>query len=150
MAGLDPVYRRFFPLIREKCSRILGRSGEAEEVAQETLLRLWRRGPVQGSVATVTAWIHRTATRLSIDQIRRRTLAQQAAAAVSPVTLPAGPGRIALDELVRRVPPKQLEVVLLHRVDGLTQAEVAELLGISDRHVRRTLAAFDRQLEEVV
>ncbi len=39
---LDHLYAAWFPLIREKCRRVLADRGEAEDVAQETFIRLWQ------------------------------------------------------------------------------------------------------------
>jgi DNA-directed RNA polymerase specialized sigma24 family protein len=46
--------------------------------------------------------------------------------------------------LCHRASPKQLEAALLARVDGLSQPEVALVLGVSERSVRRLLDAFDQ------
>lgn len=147
MDELDQTYRTYFPLLRAKCRRILGSNAEAEEVAQETFLRLWNRGPRNRDVPIITAWLYRVATRAAIDRLRRRTREGHS----EPRYVLLGPGggeaRLQLAELARTTHPTQLAAVLLHRVDGLTQSEVAEVLAISDRHVRRLIATFDADQE---
>jgi DNA-directed RNA polymerase specialized sigma24 family protein len=51
--------------------------------------------------------------------------------------------RSAIGRLSERASSEELEAALLARVDGLSQAEVAALLGVSERTVRRWLEAFD-------
>ncbi|MEZ4240558.1 MAG: RNA polymerase sigma factor [Myxococcota bacterium] len=135
--------RRYFPMVRAKCRRILGSGAEADEVAQDTFVRLWQEGPVQGAPHTVTAWIYRTATHLAIDRVRQRTRARRLAPEPPAPSPHPGDAALALDRLADRVPQTQLAAVLLHRVDGLSQRETAEVLGLTDRHVRRLIAAFD-------
>src|SRR5437660_1683534 len=47
--------------------------------------------------------------------------------------------RRQLQTLARSVPPDELEIAVLSRLDRLTHAEIGEVLGISDRTVRRRL-----------
>jgi len=53
--SIEHTYRRYFALIRGKCTRVLGDTSEAEDVAQETFTRLWwhrhpgKRPPVSNS-----------------------------------------------------------------------------------------------------
>ena len=39
------LYRRYFPIVRARCARILGGGGDADDVAQEAFIRMWRSGP---------------------------------------------------------------------------------------------------------
>jgi RNA polymerase sigma-70 factor (ECF subfamily) len=117
---------------------------EAEEVAQETFLRLWREPRLRGAAAgEVSAWLYRTSTRLAIDLLRRRRVWADAPEARVATRTAAAEARLELDRLARSVDPEDLEVVLLVRVDGLTHAEVAELTDRSERTVRRVLSRFD-------
>jgi RNA polymerase sigma-70 factor (ECF subfamily) len=53
--------------------RMLGDASEAEDVAQEALLRLWKDAPRwQAQGAGVAAWLARVATNLCLDRLRRR------------------------------------------------------------------------------
>src|SRR5580698_4236301 len=64
-ADFATVYARYLPPIRAKCRRLLGSAAAAEDVAQETFVRLWRSDVAPGAEArTVMAWLYRTCTRL--------------------------------------------------------------------------------------
>lgn len=151
------AYRRFVPPIRAKCQRLLGRSGEAEEVVQETFLRLWQSGmalPPEAEARAVMAWLYRTCTHLAIDHLRshrRRRLAPEAELEALPcsVALDAWLStKQILDALAARMPSAELQAVILCRVDGLGHAEAAEVLETSERTLRRLLAAFDDRAEK--
>lgn len=56
--------------------RMLGDAAEAEDVAQEAMLRLWEQaGRWQAGGAGVSAWLNRVATNLCLDRLRRRRFA---------------------------------------------------------------------------
>src|SRR5207253_5371068 len=54
--------------------------------------------------------------------------------------------RDEVEELAQLLPADELEFVLLHRIDGLTQAEIAEVAAVSERTVRRALRRFDARV----
>lgn len=151
------AYQRFVAPIRAKCQRLLGRSGEAEEVVQETFLRLWQAGiplPPAAEPRAVMAWLYRTCTHLAIDHLRSHRLRTRAPDDV----LDALPCSTALDvwlstkqtlaSLATRLPADELQAVILCRVDGLSHVEAAEVLDTSERTLRRLLVAFDRRAEK--
>jgi RNA polymerase sigma-70 factor (ECF subfamily) len=150
---VEEAYQAYFPRIREKCGRMLKNPGDAEDVAQETFVRLWQTRRQDADPRQVVAWVYRTSTRLAIDRMRRRQTSAELpgdetllrmANAVSLEREVAG--RDALAWLTGQLPAEELEVVFLHRLDRLTQPEVAEVLQISERTVRRLLSRFDERL----
>jgi RNA polymerase sigma-70 factor (ECF subfamily) len=155
---IEQLYRRYFPLAREKCRRMLGGSAEAQDVAQETMVRLWRanRDGMALSPKQTSAWIYRTSTRLAVDALRRRARMVPASAVDdTPEEATSRPDvRYEQVEWLRRiarsVPERELEVAVLHRVDGLTLPELAEVIGAHERTARRLLAKLDARLERMV
>ncbi len=114
------------------------------------------RAPPEGADArTVLAWLYRTATRLAIDALRerRRTDAPADGAGGDAVgALPCGidaaaclEARRAIAVLSVSVPADELEAAVLCRVDGLPHPEAAQVLGVSERTVRRMLERFDER-----
>jgi RNA polymerase sigma-70 factor (ECF subfamily) len=125
---------------------MLGDTAEAEDVAQETFVRLWTSGTASGDPATVAAWIYRTSTRIAVDRLRHRAVVSRFASGPQPVDVhpdQALDARSVLAALSRIVDEPTLTAALLHRLDGLTHCQVGEVLSLSERTVRRLLAAFD-------
>jgi RNA polymerase sigma factor (sigma-70 family) len=148
------AYQRFVPPIRAKCQRLLGRTGEAEEVVQETFLRLWQADiplPPETEPRALMAWLYRTCTHLAIDHLRsqrRRPRAADAALDTLPCSIALDAWlntKQILEALAARVPADELQAAVLCRVDGLSHAEAAEVQGTSERTLRRLLAAFDQR-----
>jgi RNA polymerase sigma-70 factor (ECF subfamily) len=158
LRDFDSAYRRYFPLIREKCRRMLDDSGEADDVAQDTFIRLWQAGLEDAGSRRISSWIYRTSTRLAIDRIRERLRRRGSYEGVSGLeNLPAPArsddvlsARRQLHQLARTVPAEELEIAVLSRLDRLTHAEIGEVLEISDRTVRRRLQELERRLQELL
>ncbi len=152
---LEEAYRRFFPVLREKCRRLLGDGDEASDVAQEAFVRLWRSGELTAPPRELAAWMHRTSVRLAIDHLRARRARAgwgEGLSALLPASSDAAEllhNRRALEVLAQRLPKELLEVALLHRADLLTQPEVAQVLRCSERTVRRLLERLDARLAKL-
>jgi RNA polymerase sigma-70 factor (ECF subfamily) len=147
------TYRRYAAPVRAKCRRMLGAGAATEDIVQETFVRLWRSGPdvAESEPGRVMAWLYRTSTRLAIDVMRER--ARTPLDDVEGLALPCGgptpdellAARRLAATLATDFPEDELEAVLLTRVDGLSQQEVAEVLGVSERTVRRLVDSFDER-----
>jgi RNA polymerase sigma-70 factor (ECF subfamily) len=149
-ADRSTAYFRFYPPILAKCRRLLGGSPAAVDVAQEAFLRLWRSDMRAADDPRATlAWLYRTCTRLAIDHLRQRPSssldAEEDCDLACAVDLAARlEARAAIRALVGSLDAEEVEVAVLCRVDGLSQPEAAEVLGVTERTVRRRLERFDR------
>jgi RNA polymerase sigma-70 factor (ECF subfamily) len=151
---LATAYRRYFPLLVRKCARMLRDPQEAQDVAQESFVRLCEANVRDADPRVVTAWLYRTSTRLAIDRIRTRARVsleleelRMAVQASSPEA--RAHAQAAFQRLLRSLPRAELEAALLSRVDGLTQPEIAEVMGIHERSVRRLLSQLDARIERL-
>jgi RNA polymerase sigma-70 factor (ECF subfamily) len=152
--AFDDAYRRVFPLILSKCRRMINDAAESQDLAQEVFVRLWRSREMISDPRALTAWLYRTCTRLAIDRARsrgRQDVALAAVAARSDGEGAASPeqqsaSRRALAQVAASTPVRELEVAVLSRVDGLGHAEIAEVVGASERTIRRLLVRFDERL----
>jgi RNA polymerase sigma-70 factor (ECF subfamily) len=153
LVDVEAAYRRYFPVIREKCRRMLFDLAEADDAAQETFVRLWKARLKDSDPRRLVAWIYRTSTRIAIDRLRRRAARMSMNEAMDRLAcIPAGPdealaARRALELVSRTLPATELEIAVLHRLDGLTLAQVAEVAEISARTVRRFLERLDKRVE---
>lgn len=148
-AALETAFRRHYPALREKCRRMLKDPQEADDVAQETFVRLWNAEMVGNDPRQVTAWIYKTSTRIAIDRLRASASRNR----LAPEPEDLGPdlaagleARVGLARLVEALPEAELELLLLHRWDGLTHPEIAEVTGRSARTVRRLLKRCEERL----
>ncbi len=125
----------------------------AEDVVQDTYLAARARLSQLRDAAAVEAWLARICVHRSF-RIKRRGRRLQELLAFVPFahSTPSGAGRLELQELVERLPPRERAVVVLQHGYGYSLAEVAQLVGISHANARqiasRTRARLMRQWRE--
>jgi RNA polymerase sigma-70 factor (ECF subfamily) len=147
--AMRELLNRFTPLVRSIARRFGAGVGSADDLVQETMLRLWRSAdrfdPARGSETTFVASVARNA---AIDMARRQAV-RPATAVAEPEAVAAsafgpGPGSAGgSDQLAERVvtslsvrsalarlPAAQRDLLRLAYFDQLTQPEIAERLGI--------------------
>lgn len=115
--------------------RALGDTGEAEDVFQQVMLEVWRRGPdYDPARASLLTWVMTIARSRAIDARRRRRPEPH-----DPDTLPVEPTDAGLDDLAERwrladylgrLTADEREVLHLRFHVGLSQTEIAERTGI--------------------
>lgn len=150
--------QRVTPRILAYATRLLGGDrAEAEDVAQECMLRLWRAAPTwrQGETK-VTTWTYRVATNLCIDRQRkrqRRGLVGLDDAPEMPEPGPGADGRLqsaqrmdALQAALARLPDRQRQAVVLRHIEGLSNPEIAAVLEIGTEAVESLTARGKRAL----
>jgi len=135
--------------------RLLGNRAEAEDVAQEALLRLWRIAPEwrQGE-AQVTTWLYRVVANLCTDRLRRSGRGVALDAVPEPEDEARGPldkmqatARVeALQAALNELPDRQRQAVILSHIEGMANPEIAEIMEISVDAVESLTARGKRAL----
>lgn len=146
---------RLGPLALRVAMRMLGDAAEAEDVAQEAMLRLWRQAPDwrQGE-AKVSTWLYRVTSNLCTDRLRRR----RRGVALDEVAEPEDgrPGVVAgmieadraraLEAALDSLPERQRQAVVLRHLEGLTNPEIAAVMEIGVEAVESLTARGKRAL----
>ena len=138
---------------------LTGSVAEAEEIVQEGLLRLWQAAPDWQPRAQIGTWLHRVVYRLCIDTIRRRRPSVDIAAIEE--ALPdgvTGPEALLMEDERERaiaaamamLPARQRAAILVAHGEGLSQAEAASALEVSEAAYESLLARGRRRLKELV
>lgn len=149
---------RKLPRLLALATRLLGDSGEAEDVAQESFLRIWRQAAGwQSGTARFDTWLHRVALNLCYDRLRRR---RERPTDVLPDRQDPDPlpdARLEDKDRAARVaralqslPDRQREALVLQYYQELSNAEVAELMGIGVAAVESLLARARRSLRQIM
>lgn len=158
-AGEAPAFRalvdRHLPTVLAIARRMLRDDGEAEDVAQETLLRLWRNaGSLQLGEGGVRPWLRRVASNLSIDRVRARrnvSLGEEVPEESEPASqvtqLAERDLSTRVDAALKALPERQRLALTLFHYEGMSQVEVGEAMNISDEAVESLLARARRTLK---
>ena len=149
--------QRLVPRLLGYAGRLLADRAEAEDIAQEAMLRLWRVAPDwrQGK-AKVSTWLYRVVTNLCTDRLRARKRRQTDALDQVAEPEDSAPGVVAglieadrmaaLTAALAQLPDRQREAVVLRHIEGLTNPEIAEILQIGVEAVESLTARGKRAL----
>jgi RNA polymerase sigma-70 factor, ECF subfamily len=119
--------------------RLLGDDGLAEDVAQETFVRLYRRLSSYTFESKFSTWLFQIARNAGIDELRRRERQARVAASVSqqqPASVPPPDLHAELQAALDSLPDDLREAILLVEVLGLRYREAGAVLGIPEGTVK--------------
>ena len=147
---------------------ILKRKEDAEDVTQETYLRLWR-AITDTSIESPKSYILRTARNLALDVIRKNSKREDADTVVQGAdeefnfeledTDPASRPDIAylqkaeketVRQSINELPTSARELIILRDLEGLPYSEISELLGISEGTLKSKLFRARERLRKII
>ncbi|KHK97460.1 hypothetical protein LK09_11940 [Microbacterium mangrovi] len=160
MTEFEQLWTTYRSLVRDVAYRVLGSVAEAEDVTQETYLRLLARG--DDPLDEPRAWLVTVASRLAIDRLRAHEHSRRAYVGPwlpEPVvtderTLPED--RVTLDDSVRmallvvleQLTPAERTAFLLHDVFDLGFDRVGEVIGVSPTAARQSASRARRRIAD--
>ncbi len=150
---------RLLPRVLAQATRMLSDHAEAEDVAQEAMMRLWKIAPDwrQGE-AQVSTWMYRVVANLCTDRLRKRRGAMSLDQVAEPVDgTPSVTARMqtdlrmrALSDALAQLPDRQAQAVALRHLEGLSNPEIAQIMDISVRSVESLTARGKRALADIM
>ncbi len=169
--ALEVLFRRFQHPIFNFCLRFLRDPGKADDVLQETFLRLYSSRRSWEPTAKFSSWVFRIARNLCVDEVRRYWNRQ-----VFPESQLASSGddvadfmdsqegrsvdpRDSLDqekigrmiaEAIAQLSDEQREVMILHKYQGLSYPEIGEILHITPESVKQRAYRAHLRLREML
>jgi RNA polymerase sigma-70 factor (ECF subfamily) len=134
--------------------RLLHNQSDAEDVAQETFLRLWKDAARFEPRARVTTWLHRIAHNLCVDRMRGRR--EEPSEMLDEERTSLEPGGLLdrkqvareVDAALAALPERQRVAVTLVHYQGLGNIEAAEVLDVGVEALESLLARGRRSLRE--
>ncbi|MBX3273294.1 MAG: RNA polymerase sigma factor [Sandaracinaceae bacterium] len=156
----EALYRRHVRRVTDAAIRVLGRSGEAEDVVQETFLTVFSRLDTLRDAALFDRWLLRIAMNRVRGRLRKRKVLralgldrtvddvtlERFAAIATPPDVRAELARI--DAVLSRLAPSHRVAWVLHEVEGFSLPETASACDCSLATVKRWIQRAKSQIDE--
>jgi len=138
----EDVFRRVLPRAVKVARRILGNETRAEDAAAEALARAHASWPRLASKTYCDAWILRVTANVAVDMSRRDRHTTPSGldqhAQPDATDDPEGAvSRVDLAAALAELPRRQREVIILRYLEGLSEAEIAQAMGVSAGTVKK-------------
>jgi RNA polymerase sigma-70 factor (ECF subfamily) len=151
---LEGLYRRYAPVVFRRARRFVALDAEAWDVVQEVFEKLLVAGDGFRGEARPMTWVYRITTHVALNHLRARGVRDRTALPAPEPTADMSDveARNLLAVWVRHLTERELTVATLLFIDGLTQEEVADTLGLSRKTIGRDVEALRAkvtQLEKV-
>ena len=158
--AFDSIYAAFRAPIYGFLARLSGRRDLAEELLQETFVRLAARATSLREDTRLGAWLYTVARNLHLSHARMTALdaARVDRASLEEVARPptpfeeaaAGQTQLALERALAALPDSYREVLLLVAVERMEPAEAAEVVGVSPETLRQRLSRARTMMKEAL
>lgn len=125
--------------------RIVGNDDDAEDIAQDALLRLWQ---VKEEVRNAESMAKVITRNLSIDHVRRKHTTM----GIDESKLDIGDASHDDEQierimgLINKLPTMQQTVIRLRHIDGLKMADIAKITGTTEQAVRQSISRARRTI----
>ena len=163
MRAFDEVYRNYAPKLFQFSLKLLKNRADAEEIVQETFLKLWAKRSKIDLYASFESYLFTIAYNTSMSFLRKRASQKKYVDYVKSLGLLETAGAalkkmefeefdLQIKEIIDQLPPRQKQVFHLSRKQGLSHQEIAEKLGLSkntvENHMVRALNFIRTKLSE--
>lgn len=147
------LYRRTAGSLRAYAARVLGNATYADDIVQESYMRLVRSPPATDDPQQLRAFLFRVASRLIIDYWRHgrhETGRADESTDTRSTRQPDIPLRLDMARVFERLTPQQRQLMWLAYVEGADHREIATALGLREGSVRVLLLRTRRKLAQLL
>ena len=155
--GDEPAFRtlsrRHLPAAIALARRITGNAAEAEDIAQDAMLRVWINAPRWQPLASFRTWLTRVVVNLCLDRLRRAPWVALDSIGDPPDAAPDAGARMESADTDRRIaeaiaalPERQRAAIVLSYHEGLSNADAAAMLDTTVSAVETLLVRAKQSL----
>jgi len=136
----------------------LRNQADAEDIAQEAFIRLWRMAPNWAEDGTkVSTWLYKVVQNLCYDRLRRKPSTSLADIGEPEDSKPAAAEMLqdqtranALYRALAELPDRQRDAVSMRHLDGMSNPEIAEIMELSVEAVESLISRGKRKLSDIL
>lgn len=142
----NKLFERYYTRLCQYVYSFLMDVNDAEDIVQELFLHLWKNRERINIKENVNGYLYRMAKHLSLNHLRTELRHQNLSGDIEPISLTYEDTRLESEEFrkalfscIDSLPSRSREVLLLHRVEGMKQKEIAEKLDISIKTIKNQI-----------
>jgi len=157
-SALESVLERYWSPLVSYADRLLSDQDAAEDVVQETMVRLWNQRTEWTPSQQLQGFLYRIARNLALNERSKKEVRrdwahrhgdQDRKRPPTPLELTERAElRALLDEAVEALPPRRREVFILARYHGHSYRQIAEIMDISPQTVANQMSAALDELRD--
>jgi RNA polymerase sigma-70 factor (ECF subfamily) len=136
---VERCYRKYGHVVVRRAAAILGNRSDAEELAQDLFESFLASAPAFDGRSSIVTYLYKATTHRALNRLRDAKNRQRLLARhhdPEPAHSASSPDAAALASQLLAALPEELAAVAVYAfVDGMSHAEIAEILGCSRRHV---------------
>ena len=148
----EELYHRFGERLKSIAWNHLGNVSDAEDAVQETFLKVHRAASTYTGEASFSTWMFRILVNTCYDLLRkrRRRIEEEPIEDTVERSAPSvdDAKRMTLRKLLGELTEQRRTVFTLFEIEGLSHAEIAAILGISEGNSKWILFATKKELQE--
>jgi RNA polymerase sigma-70 factor (ECF subfamily) len=161
MQAFEELYSRYHRRVYTLCLRMTSNVAEAEDLAQEIFIHVYRKiGSFRGESAMMT-WLHRVTVNKVLMHFRKNSVRRERTTSDGEAPEPAAKARetpsqslavdrIALDRAIAQQPPGYRMAFILHDVEGYEHSEIARICGSAVGTSKSQLHKARKKLHELL
>jgi len=144
-AAFETLYNLHKRRVYSLCLRMVSNPAQAEDLAQEAFLQLFRKISTFRGESAFSTWLHRMTVNVVLMNLRRKGLplvsleetletdeeAPRKELGAPDLKLTGSIDRLQLQRAIEKLPPGYKTVFVLHDVEGFEHNEIAEMVGCS-------------------
>ena len=150
----ETIYREHSDRMKSIAYNHLGSAADAEDAVQETFLKVHRAASTYTGEAAFTTWLYRILINTCYDALRKRQRRIQEAP-IDDVLMTErathtvdDAKRMTLRKMLNELPEQRRTVFTLFEIEGLSHAQIAQILDISEGNSKWILFTTKKQLQE--
>ena len=150
------LFRRWYPKVKVFLVRFINDDKIAEDLAQDIFVRIWTFGPALNEIRNFDTYLCRMTKNAALNYLRDRKLCLN----VMDLSLMDDTGTedlyykqekiLIMRMLVEKMPPQRQKVFKMSRLNGLSNDQIAEILGISKKTVENHMTDALRVLRKAL
>ncbi|MCB1243463.1 MAG: sigma-70 family RNA polymerase sigma factor [Verrucomicrobiae bacterium] len=168
LKAFETLVERHQQAVLGTVAKMLGHPTDAEDIAQQVFIRIWKSAARYEAQAKFTTWLFTIARNLVFNEMRRRqrkpTSSLEEREEITGLSTPDPEGahlspaesalhremELAIDNAIQALPEKQRLAVILRRYEDMPYEQIGEVLNLSVPAVKSLLFRARTQLKELL